>query len=62
MDSIEDVKNLSNADLLELYADFVRVYHYDAVGTPANIKRLRGAGVDLDALETMVLERMTFTS
>jgi hypothetical protein len=56
--TLEEVKNLKNRELLELYADMVRVSHYDPCETPQFAKDLWKNGIGQDELADIVLERM----
>ncbi len=55
---LEEVKSLSNRDLLELYDLMIRVNHYDPFETPEEAKRMYKAGINYSTLEQIVLERM----
>lgn len=56
--TLDEVKNLSNRDLLELYADMVRVCHYDPCETPRFAKALWENGIGQGELAALVLKRM----
>lgn len=56
--TIQDIKQLKNSDLLELYSDFVRVNHYDPYETPEFAKRLYENNVSLGDIAGIILERM----
>lgn len=56
--TLDQVKALSNLDLLELYTDMVRIDHYDPFETPEEITELRKNGIRADTLEALILERM----
>jgi len=56
--TLEEVKNLNNRDLLELYADMVRVCHYDPCETPQFAKDLWKNDIGQHELQSLVLKRM----
>jgi len=56
--TLNDIKDLSNRDLLELFADKVRIDHYDPYETPKFAKELYEAGITQDHIFNIVLKRM----
>lgn len=56
--TLQEIQNLRNADLLELYSDFVRVNHYDPYNTPEFAKRLYENNITLGDIAGIILERM----
>lgn len=56
--TLEEIKNLRNSDLLELYSDFVRVNHYDPFETPEFAKKLFENNVTLGDIAGIILSRM----
>lgn len=57
-EKLEEVKNLSNNDLLELYESMVRVNHYNPHETPEEIVEMRKAGISYNTVGMLILERM----
>jgi hypothetical protein len=59
MITIEEIKQMSNLELLELYTDKVRCDHYDPGVTPPDVQELYESKISADDLEKEVLSRMT---
>lgn len=58
MITIEEIKRMSNLELLELYSNKVRCDHYDPCVTPPDMQELYDANISADDLEKEVLGRM----
>lgn len=58
--TLQEIKDLDNYDLLELYAKLVRVEHYDPYDTPIFAKDLWQQGIDQDTIAGIVRERMDY--
>jgi len=56
--TLEEIKNLDNFDLLELYASLVRVEHYDPFETPVFAKDLWKQHIDQHTLAQIIRIRM----
>jgi hypothetical protein len=56
--TLEEIQNLKNSDLLELYSDFVRINHYDPYDTPEFAKKLYENNITLGDIAGIILERM----
>lgn len=56
--TLDDIKQLDNHDLLELYSGFVRVNHYDPFETPLFAQDLYKNNVRLEDIASIVLNRM----
>ena len=57
--TLDEIKELDNRELLELYADIVRVNHYDPCQTPQFAVDLRAAGISSYDIRAIVLARMS---
>ena len=57
--TLEEIKSLSNKELVELYADLVRVDHYDPCETPKFAKALWNEGISQYVLRNLIVERMS---
>jgi len=58
-EKLESLNSLSNENLLELYSDYVRFFHYDPHGYFSDkMKELRDLEIKLDDIESLVLDRM----
>lgn len=55
---LEEVKNLSNNELLNLYERMVRNNHYNPHETPSEIVEMRKAGINYDTVCMLILDRM----
>jgi len=55
---LSEVVKLNNKDLLELYADLVRVNHYDPCQTPEFAVQLRKNSISEHFLQELILKRM----
>lgn len=55
---LEEVKNMSNRELLELYDLMIRVNHYDPMETPELAKKMYDANINHNTLSKIVLSRM----
>ena len=57
-EKLEEVKNLSNEELLDLYELMVRVDHYDPMETPKRAEEMHAAEINYEMLGKLILERM----
>ena len=57
-EKLESLNSLSNENLLELYSDYVRFFHYDPHATSSTMKELLDLEIKLDDIESLVLDRM----
>lgn len=57
--NIEDLKELSNNELLDLYTLMVEYDHYDPLITAEKVVELRAAGIKTDMLADIILTRMS---
>jgi|688.fasta_scaffold16738_12 hypothetical protein len=57
--TLDEIKNLSNEELLDLYSDFVREHHYSPSRAPDKIMKLYENKISPDDVQEVVLERMT---
>lgn len=58
-EKLEELKALSNRDLLELYELMVRVNHYDPGETPSEAKEMYKAGLNYEKIGELVISRMS---
>lgn len=56
---ISDLKNVPNNELLELFALYTRVEHYDPIATPSEIVALREEGISKEDVSAIILDRMS---
>jgi hypothetical protein len=57
-EKLESLNSLSNENLLELYSDYVRLFHYNPHTTSSTMKELLDLKIKLEDLESLVLDRM----
>lgn len=55
---IEEIRDLSDGELLDLYADVVRICHYDPCETPKWAKDLWAEGISYHEIGRIILGRM----
>lgn len=56
--TLDQVNTLTNSQLVDLYAESVRIGHYDPFATPQIVIDLRKNGITTDVLEQIILDRM----
>jgi hypothetical protein len=56
--TLEEIKNLSNTELLDLYSLYVKINHYDPFKTPEKIKILYKNKISVDDLYEILLDRL----
>jgi hypothetical protein len=56
--TLEDINNLSNKELLDLYSLYVKIDHYDPFETPKKIKNLYEINISVDDLYEILLDRL----
>lgn len=57
-EKLEEVKNLSNDELLGLYERMVRNNHYNPHETPSEIKEMYAANINYSMVGMLILDRM----
>jgi hypothetical protein len=60
--TLEEIKNLSNTELLDLYSLYVKIHHYDPFKTPEKIKILYKNKISVDDLYEILLDRLEKSS
>lgn len=58
-EKFEELKKMSNSELLDLYELMVRVDHYDPMETPKRAKEMYAANIDHEMIGELVLSRMS---
>jgi hypothetical protein len=56
--TLEEIKNLSNTELLDLYSLYVEIHHYVPFETPEKIKILYKNKISVDDLYEILLDRL----
>lgn len=56
--TLEEIRELDNDDLVDLYTEIVKVNHYDPCETPLFAKQLYAAGVSQYDIKKLILARM----
>lgn len=56
--TLDEIKNLSNTELLDLYSLYVKIHHYDPFETPEKIKILYKNNISIDDLYEILLDRL----
>ena len=56
--TLDEIKNLSNTELLDLYSSYVKIWHYNAFETPEKFKILCKNKISVDDLYEILLDRL----